>query len=223
MSITPAFPKFFKELADNNNKNWFDENRKRYEQDIRNPFISLVGNLLPEVKKLDSEFDEDPKKCLFRINRDIRFSKDKSPYNTSMKAAFVNGGRKSGNPGYYLAISADSVHVGGGLYDTTKDGLEAIRECLTENAAALEDIIKTESFCRNFAELKGDALKRPPTGLKELADRYPFVKQKQFYFMSQSPIAPLLKAGNLEDFITEKFKAGAQLNNFLKQALNHRA
>ena len=92
--FSPDFLQFFKELAANNHKEWFDENRKRYETVVKKPFEVFVQHAIDEMAKLDPRLSElDPKKCIFRINRDIRFSKDKAPYKLNRSAAISVGGR----------------------------------------------------------------------------------------------------------------------------------
>ena len=95
------------------NKEWFHANKKRYENDVKEPFLELLSELLPILHEWDNRILTDEKKAMFRINRDVRFSKDKTPYHTILKAGFSPNGKKSMLPGYYLGISQDSVHVWG--------------------------------------------------------------------------------------------------------------
>lgn len=119
--------RFLRDLAANNSKAFFDENRNRYEGEVKGPFRDLcreiVGRLhggevsLPGIDPARlAEIPENPREAVMRINRDLRFSKDKSPYHTYLRAAFVPGGRKSGNAGLYLTIEPDTVGAGGGVY-----------------------------------------------------------------------------------------------------------
>src|SRR5690606_4197407 len=94
--FTSDFIEFFKELAANNNKEWFDENRERYQKNVKIPFEKFVAALMAELKKDDPELTGDPKKAIFRINRDIRFAKDKTPYKLNRSAAISKYGKKDG-------------------------------------------------------------------------------------------------------------------------------
>lgn len=100
--FTPEYINFFNNLEKNNSKIWFDENRKLYEESVKKPFNSFISELILEILQFDDSIDIHTKNAIFRINRDIRFSKDKTPYNTHKRAALVKGGRKSPYPGYYL-------------------------------------------------------------------------------------------------------------------------
>ena len=122
------FIDFFTQLEANNSKEWFDENRKTYEKAVKKPFKQLIQRLIDHLPELDPQIQMAPKDAIFRINRDIRFSKDKTPYNTIVKAGFARGGRKSSYAGYYLGISATQIHVGGGVYMLDAANLKKIRQ-----------------------------------------------------------------------------------------------
>ena len=112
----PSTLKFLRDLKKNNNKPWFDAHRNQYE-DARNDFENFIGAVLEKLgKKDDTIRDLKPKQCMFRINRDIRFSKDKSPYKTNFGASIDRGGKKSIFAGYYLHLEPGKSFVGGGLW-----------------------------------------------------------------------------------------------------------
>ena len=107
----------------------------------------------------------DPKKCIFRINRDIRFSKDKSPYKINFGAALAEGGRNSGNAAYYLHLQPnDESFIGGGLYQPPKEMLAKVRQEIDYNASELRTLVSAPDFRETFGEIQGDSLKRAPKG-----------------------------------------------------------
>lgn len=181
--ISKAYSEFFSALELNNNKDWFNDNKKTYEREVKAPFLQLISEVMETVGQWDQRIDPDPKKSLFRINRDIRFSKDKSPYNTIMKSALAPGGRKSGLPGYYLGISADTVHIGGGQFDLDTPTLVRLRTYLSENYEELEEIIGSKEFKSNFGKLLGDKVTRLNGPLKDKVAEMPLLLHKQYYVM----------------------------------------
>lgn len=209
---------FFSDLERNNVKEWFHENKKRYENDVKKPFTALVEELLNDVKRLDPTIEMDPKDALFRINRDIRFSADKSPYNTVMKAAFARGGRKSGYAGYYLGLGADGLHVGGGMYDIAKSELAGIRSYIAENPDEFRELADEKSFLARFGGVKGEKNKRIPAEFREAAERVPEIANTQFYYMAQMKPGEVPKGDALREQIVEHFSAITPFNSFLNTA-----
>ena len=126
----PDFFEFFIELSMNNQKSWFDVNRKRYEENVKAPFLEFVGALIEKMSAIDSDFNGIvPKECVFRINKDIRFSKNKMPYKSFCSASIHIGGRKSMFPGgMYIEIGAESCGIYSGVYMPEKEDLLKYRE-----------------------------------------------------------------------------------------------
>lgn len=216
--ITKAYSSFFKELAKNNNKEWFHANKKRYENDVKAPFLELLQTLVPILNEWDSRILTEPKKALFRINRDIRFSKDKSPYNTIMKAGFSPGGKKSELPGFYIGIDAEHVHVGGGLFMISTAELKKLRAQIAKNTNGLLSIVKNETFVREFGQLKGEKAKRLDKYLLSTAEKTALIYNKQFYAMVEFPLEPYYDTKKLEDEILNHFEVIKPLNTYLNQA-----
>jgi hypothetical protein len=126
----PDFLQFFKDLAPNNNKDWFDVNRKRYEEIVKIPFKKFVQHVISEMAKKDSAFKSlEAKDCIFRINRDVRFSKEKQPYKLMVSAVISPKGKKDkAINGVYFELTPEHVRVYGGVYEIEKDDLQ-IRQC----------------------------------------------------------------------------------------------
>ncbi len=122
--IQPSTLKFLKELKKNNHKEWFDANRKKYEE-AKADFTASVQHIIHEFCKTDTTLSSlNAKDCLFRINRDVRFAKDKSPYKTNLAASINAGGKKSTKAGYYIHIEPGQNFVGGGIWQPMPDDLK---------------------------------------------------------------------------------------------------
>lgn len=217
--ITKAYSSFFKDLAKNNHKEWFHANKSRYENDVKGPFLKVLDEVLPELEAWDNRIIGDSKKALFRINRDIRFSKDKSPYNTIMKAGFSPGGKKSELPGYYLGIDATHIHVGGGLFMVGTLELKKLREHIAQNPKELLKIVQNSSFKGAFGKIRGEKSKRLDKGLMAASGETDLIFNKQFYAMAEFPLEPFLNSEALIAEILVHFRAVRPLNAYLNEAL----
>lgn len=218
--ITKAYSQFFKELSKNNHKEWFHANKKRYDKEVKAPFLGLLDELLVTLVEWDSRILPDPKKALFRINRDVRFAKDKSPYHTIMKAGFSPNGKKSILPGYYLGIDSDSIHVGGGLFMLRPPELKKVREYIAEEPHELEELVQDINFTQNFGKLKGEKSKRLDKNLLKASEQTDLIYHKQFYAMAEFPLEPFYGKSELVDEVFSHFKVIRPLNTYLGQALD---
>ncbi|MEM9650062.1 MAG: DUF2461 domain-containing protein [Bacteroidota bacterium] len=218
--ITKAYSQFFEELSKNNHKEWFHANKKRYENEVKAPFLDLLDELLVTLVEWDSRILPDSKKALFRINRDVRFAKDKSPYHTIMKAGFSPNGKKSILPGYYLGIDAYSIHVGGGLFMLRPPELKKVREYIAEEPKMLETLVRDSSFTQNFGKIKGEKSKRLDKSLLDAAGQTDLVYHKQFYAMAEFPLEPFCGKNELVKEVLSHFEAIRPLNTYLGQALD---
>lgn len=162
---------FLTELENNNHREWFNDNKARYQQ-AKNELEQVVENLIQGI----SSFDDSvagllPKNCVFRIYRDVRFSKDKRPYKTNMGAYMARGGRKGGYAGYYLHIENGNSFLAGGIYQPQSPVLKKLRTEIYEYPKELKDIIFSDSFRETFGQLYGEKLKTAPRGFpKDFAD-----------------------------------------------------
>ena len=221
--ITKNYTAFFRELQKNNQTTWFHANKKRYERDVKEPFIGILQVLISELRKWDDRILPDPKKALFRVNRDIRFSKDKSPYHTIMKAGFSPNGKKSIFPGYYLGIDAESIHVGGGLFMLRTPELKKVREHIADSPSILTDIVTASDFTSNFGKLKGEKAKRLDKTLLEAAKQTDLIYNKQFYTMAEFPLEPFYGSEKLINEVLEHFRAIRPLNEYLNSVFEANA
>lgn len=213
---------FFIELAPNNNKDWFDLNRKRYENSVRKPFIAFVDHMIERISKEDKAFKGlQAKDCMFRINRDIRFSKDKTPYKMMMSAVVAPEGKKSkAINGVYFELGPEHVRVYGGIYEIDKEDLLDVREGIASNAKKFSEIIQAKEFKNVFGEVLGEKNKIIPKHLKEAAEKEPLIFNKQWYFYAEFEPEVVLQ-DDLDQIILDCYKAGRPLevffNGFIKR------
>ncbi len=218
--FTKDYLDFFKELAANNHKDWFDENRKRYEKSVKEPFKAFITDLIAEIKTLDSSINIEAKDAIFRINRDIRFSKDKTPYKLDRSAVISSAGRKDHSiPGFYIALGPDKTHLGGGAYSLPPEHLQKLRLHILKTNKELTKLIQDKSFLKYFKEIKGEKNKRLPLEFREMAEKQPLLYNKQFYFMTDAPASWVTK-NDLMDRCMEYFAAGRPVQRYLLDALS---
>ncbi|MBS1594976.1 MAG: DUF2461 domain-containing protein [Bacteroidetes bacterium] len=217
--FTPAFFRFFDQLKKNNNKEWFDKNRETYEKEVKGPFKQFVTRIMTELAKDHPDFQQNPSKAIFRINRDIRFSKDKSPYKTNVGALFNRSGTKDVRPGYYLHIGAGEVFLGGGMYDVDKANLEKIRQEIYYNADTFKKLLADKSFKALYGGVvQGEQNKILPAEYKEFAKEQPYIANKQFYYMAQLKKEDVLSK-DFDKVVLKHYKAAAKFNDFLLHAI----
>jgi len=173
---------FLKDLAKNNNRDWFAENRKQYEA-AKREFESLTADLIKGVSAFAPLPNTQPKDCIFRINRDVRFSKDKSPYKQWFSAALGPGGRHSGRTDFYLHIQAGESFLGAGMWAPEPKHLAKFRQEIDFNPQVLKGIIEAPDFRAYFPEISGESLKRAPKGYVEEHPDIALMKRKQLFFM----------------------------------------
>jgi uncharacterized protein (TIGR02453 family) len=210
---------FFKELAANNNKEWFDRNRKRYESVVRDPFKTFIGQLISEIAKSDSTFDIEAKDAIFRINRDIRFSKDKTPYKLNNSALISPAGKKDkNNPGIYLEFGPEKLGVYGGIYMPSPAQVQKVRSFMHDNLAEWEKTLKTPSFKKAYGEIKGERSKRIPKEFREAAEKHPLLYNKQWYYHADLS-SQIILSETLMDTILDLWQKALPVKNFLARAI----
>ena len=217
--FTKDFIKFLKDLSKNNNRDWFNENKKRYETSVKEPFFNFIDEIITRVNMDDSSVAIEPKDAIFRIYRDVRFSKDKSPYKTHASAVVSPGGRKDfGNPGMYLEINSKDFRIYGGLYMLNKDQIQAVREHIASNLKPFAKLLKEKKFKTTYGEILGDQNKRLPVEFDKLKEEQPLIANKQFYFFDKLELDTILKP-NLTDIVMKHYQIAKPVNAFLKEAL----
>ena len=176
---------FLQELSENNNREWFQKNKNRYDAS-REKMLFLTEVIINEIRKFDSDIPLlEPKDCLFRIFRDVRFSNDKRPYKTNFGSFIAKGGRKSIYSGYYFHIDPSGSFVGGGIYMPAAEPLKAIRQYIAENGEEFSSIITNKSFKNVFPEMMDYKLKTAPKGYSPDHEFIDLLRYKSFAFSSQ--------------------------------------
>lgn len=172
---------FLKKLKKNNNREWFNENKNLY-LDAKEDFDYFVNELIQEISESDSSVAGlQPKDCTFRIYKDVRFSKDKTPYKTNMGAAIQQGGRKSSVAGYYFHVAPEEVFAAGGIFMPSPEHLLKIRNSIASNYKKFNGILKSKEFAKNFKELwQGDKLKTAPKGFPKDHPAVEYLKMKSY-------------------------------------------
>lgn len=213
---------FFKELAANNHTQWFADNRKRYEKHVKEPTQVLVGDLLQELSKTNAQFGEIlPKDCIFRINRDIRFAKDKSPYKNFVSVLISPYGRKNASyPGLYFQLDVDQTMVAGGAYMPQKEELLNIRNYIAAHPDEIKKALENKAFASTFGGLApSEKNKILPPHLKEAAALEPLIFNKQFYFEAHHPGETFIVQDNLKEELLAHYDAGEAWNAVLRKAM----
>ncbi len=217
--LTKEFINFFKELEKNNNKEWFDENRKRYENHVKKPFAKFIDEMIGRINAEDPEVSIQAKDALLRINRDIRFSPDKTPYNTHFGAIISTTGRKDKSiPGIYFRFSAKGIDIYGGAHGVDKNQLQNIRTYIADNLTTFNKVIGDKEFSQKFGELLGEKHKRIPKEFQEIAAKQPLIANKQFYY-GATIAAKHITDDYLADTLMDYWKAAAPVKSFLYKAI----
>lgn len=217
--FTSDFTSYFKELAANNNREWFHDNKKRYEKFVKEPFKLFVQEMIDRISKDDPRIKIEPKDAIFRIARDIRFSKDKTPYKMHVGAVISPKGRKDMvSPGLYLQLSAEDVRVYGGVYMAQKDQLYNIRSYIAKNGATLTNIVNDKKFKKTFGKIHGEKNKIIPKEFKVAAEQQPLIYNKGWYYFTKEKPSLIAKP-ELFDVLIEHYYTGKPAQEFFEMAL----
>ncbi len=194
---------FLNALKKNNNKEWFDKNRKVYEA-AKADYLGFVTQVLTALKQKDTTLEGlEPKQCVFRINRDVRFSKDKSPYKTNMGASFSKGGKKVQAAGYYFHLEPGQCFIGGGLWMPMAPELKKVRQEIDYSHEEFHKIVTNKKFVAQFGSLqKTDTLARPPKGYEETNPAIEYLKLKSFIVSSPLTDADLTSKDLVKKVVT---------------------
>ena len=209
---------FLSELKVNNNKEWFDQNRKRYEES-RKKVLFLTELIVHEINSFDPEIgNQNPKDCVFRIFRDVRFSNDKTPYKINMGSFIAKGGRKSVGAGYYLHIEPGGSFVGGGAYCPPADSLKALRTEIFDHPEEFKQLILSDSFRAMYPEMYDDKLKTAPKGFPKDFPEIDLLKYKSYAFTSRISDSDVIGDAFVGKIVAA-FKELSPVNRFLNTAI----
>jgi uncharacterized protein (TIGR02453 family) len=173
--------KFLQQLKKNNNRGWFAKNKSRYEEYVKLPMQSLIASIKPEMARIAPEIEVNPKRSMFRIYRDTRFSKNKTPYKTHVAAIFHPNTKWQDNAGFYLQIEPGEIYIGGGIYMPASSELKKIRYAIANNAQEFLSIVGSTSFTKKFGRIEGEKLQRMPLGFPNDHFMADWLKYKSFF------------------------------------------
>ncbi len=212
---------FLSQLKANNNREWFQENRKTYEI-AKDNFLAFIQQIIDELSKTDSTIAGlHAKDCIFRINRDVRFSKDKSPYKTNFGASINKGGRKSMGAGYYFHCEPESAFMGGGIYQPPADILQKIRQEIDYCFGDWNQIITAPTFIKEYhtiAKNKAYTLSRPPKGYDVNNPAIEYLKHTSWIAIKQINTKEITSKNLLKNTINT-FQALTPFVDFFNRAL----
>lgn len=221
MQLSKDTFRFLRDLNENNNREWFQENKGRYEE-AREDVKNLVGHLIMGLAAFDPEIPIDipVDKCLFRIYRDIRFRKDKTPYKTWLGAGISVDGRKLQGPEYYLHIQPDHSFIASGYWRPQKEHLAAIRQEIDYNGTELTQILDSlKKHPQPLAPDQEDQLKRPPSGYEADHPHIDYLKLKSFTLSQSIPDAQWCKPNTVADLL-ESYRRMYPFKLFLHRAID---
>jgi len=215
------FFSFFNELKKNNNRDWFAANKSRYQESVIEPMGDFIRGIAPQLESISPFYNANPRAhggSMFRIYRDTRFSKDKTPYKTHAACHFRHqAGRDAHAPGFYVHIETDRISIGGGVWRPPGKALGLIREFIADNPSAWEKLSHSPGI-KSMGGVQGDSLLRPPRGYQADARHIEDLKRKSFYLMTDVDVKLALGPA----LVTESarvFSTAAQLNHFICDAL----
>lgn len=209
--------KFLSELKDNNHKEWFQKNKQIFDV-LKHEFEEVVSELISSISEFDAGIKNlETKDCVFRIYKDVRFSKDKTPYKTNFGAFLVPGGKKSGMAGYYLHIEPDKCFIGGGIYMPPPPVLKKLREEVFHNFDSFLKIIKEKEFVKNFKEVTGSRTTLMPKGFDKNFKGADYLKYKDYTVICTVTDDFLMSKDAFKKIIAV-FKVMKPFNDFLNKS-----
>jgi uncharacterized protein (TIGR02453 family) len=214
-----AFPKeglqFLRTLKRNNNREWFQKHKSNYEEHVKQPMADLIEALHTEFQEFAPEMIASPKVSAYRIHRDTRFSKDKTPYKTHVAAVFPPSGiGKHEGAGFYVHIAPEELLIGGGLYMPLPEDLRAVRNYIFEDPKKFLHIVESTSFRQRFGKVEGQQLARVPRGFPQEHPVAEYLRHKQFLASRTLPAERATTPGFYKTLV-ETFQAILPLIRFL--------
>jgi uncharacterized protein (TIGR02453 family) len=210
---------FLKELNKNNSKEWFDANRKEYDN-VKKNYADLINEFIVRISQFDTTINGlASKQCIFRINRDIRFSNDKTPYKTYMGAYIIEGGRKNWKCGYYIHLEHNNSLIAGGLHVPQSDWLFKARQSIAENGDELMKLLNRPKYKNVFGVFDGDKLKSAPKFFDKDDKYIELIKLKTFDIVYHYENKEIFDGDKFIADAIEKFKIMKPVNDFFNEAL----
>ncbi len=216
--FTPKFFEFYRALAKNNNRDWFNAHKADYRQAVVEPMCAFIDEMAPRLKKISPHFVADSRPhcgSMFRIYRDVRFSKDKSPYKLHAACQFRHElGKDAHTAGFYVHLSVEEAVFGGGIWLPPAAELLKIRNTIVDNPNEWRRIKSSRPVKRYFGGIGGDGLKRPPRGFDAEHEHIEDLKRKSFFLMRREPAEIILDDGFVGE-VEKTFKAAMPLMEYI--------
>jgi uncharacterized protein (TIGR02453 family) len=223
-STFPGFPKegmsFLRSLKKNNDREWFTPRKSVFEATVRQPMIELVGAMHREMLRFAPQYVGEPAKCVYRIYRDTRFSKDKTPYKTYASALFLRNGfdKYTGGAAYYFAVSPENIEVAGGVYTPDRDVLLAVRRHIAENSKEFRATFDKPKIRKLVGDLQGDSVSRMPKGFDPDHPAADLIKRRH-YLLDTKLDPKLATTPELLGELVKRIEAMAPFVEFLNRPL----
>ncbi|VAW74051.1 hypothetical protein MNBD_GAMMA12-2732 [hydrothermal vent metagenome] len=223
--LSNQFFRFLTDLQKNNNREWFTENKERYQKQIVTPMLEFMRLIQPKIAKISPHIIVKVKAhngSLFRIYRDTRFSNDKTPYKTHVACHFRHElGRNAHAPGLYVHFAPDEIRFGGGIWKPDSLALGKLRDSIVDNANAWKSVKNRKAFKELTTGIQGDSLIRTPRGYSTDHQHIEDLKRKSFFAMHQSTMK-VAKSADLLSEVEKSFKAISPLLDFIAFSLDLR-
>jgi uncharacterized protein (TIGR02453 family) len=210
---------FFAELELNNDREWFAANKKRYEASVKEPMLAFAAEMITRMQEVDPGIAILPKDAVFRIYRDVRFSKEKAPYKTNASMMVSRGGRGDhATPGLYFHLDAEKMAIATGLYMLEPARIHAVRSHIAANLEEFASLLADPEFKNRFGTIAGEKNKILPPEFRQAAAQQPLIFNKQFFYWAEHASREALR-DDLPDFVMAHIRAAQPMNRFLGQAL----
>ena len=211
---------FLKDLKNNNNREWFNENKDRFKESSKE-FEDFTDNLILKLSRMDKRLDHlRASDCIFRIYKDVRFSRDKSPYKTNFGAYIRPGGRKAQSAGYYIHIEPDGESmIGAGIYRPESKELAVLRAHIAENGKKLQKILNQNEFKKLYSDLWSDSLKKVPRGYDAEHPMAEYLKYKSIIVSRKFSDRDVISTKFFEN-ILDNYKIAKPFNDFINSAFD---
>jgi uncharacterized protein (TIGR02453 family) len=211
--------KFLRSLSRNNRREWFQPRKDIYDQQVKAPMRELVMAVTAEMMRFAPDYVTEPDKAIYRIYRDTRFSKDKTPYKTHIAAVFPRRGlAKHGGAGFYFSVSPAEIEVASGVYMPGPDELRGIRNHLAASHEEFKKLIRSRTLRTLMGEMHGEQLSRVPKGFPADHPAAELLRYKQWLFYVTLPPA-LATTSNLVGEIVSRLRAVTPVTDFLNAPL----
>src|SRR4051794_28074511 len=206
---------FFRQLARNNRRDWFQPRKALYDEHVRRPMLELIELVNDDLRAFAADHVTEPARAVYRIYRDTRFARDKTPYKTHIAAIFPRPGLpRHAGAGFYFSVSHTGVEIAGGIYMPGPEELAAVRQALARDPTAFRRLAASSALKRLMGELQGTSLARVPRGYDPAHPAADLLRRKQLYFGKELP-ADMALGTSVRREVSTRFKAMAPVVHFL--------